>query len=319
MANEMKQFENVDLFDMGASNETLNVFDKKERNQDGIYRPQLSDATDKARGYRAKLRFLPNILENGKVGVPAIEKHQHFADFKNEQGLTGYYDCKKNYEDKCPLCTTYWALYNSKNQADVERAKLISRTTKYYSYVLILEDEQHPDLVGKILIFPYGHTVKEKIKSERDGEVDAPCNVFDLSTGKDFQLIIKEKGGFPNYEGSQFVNQGPIKIWDEEGKKFIKVPVDESGKVTDEKVKKKVMKFLTEKSVNLSDYMAKEWDAETEGKVNDIIALLSGKGMAATERAARSSANDMSKISEVGEDFGDDEISSDNFFNDDEE
>jgi len=319
MAQE--QFENVDLFDMDASNETLNVFDQKQRNQDGLYRPSLSDATDKSRGYRAKIRFLPNVLENGKPGAPAIEKHIHYANFKNEPGLSGYYDCKKNYEDKCPLCTQYWALYNSKNQADVERSKLISRTTKYYSYILVLEDEQHPELVGQILVYPYGYTIKEKIKAERDGEIDDPCNIFDLSKGKDLQLIIKEKGGFPNYEASQFINQGPVKLYDEENKKFVKVPIDEEGKISDAKVKKKIVKFLTEdRKVNIDDYAPKEWDEETEGKVNDIIAILSGKEVAITERAARNTSSDMSDITEVTENFEDDEeITSDNFFNDDDD
>ena len=65
----------------------------------------------------------------------------HYANLKNEPGLANYYDCSKNWEDKCPLCTIYWKLKNSKNQADVEKSGLINRTTKYYSYVQIIEDE----------------------------------------------------------------------------------------------------------------------------------------------------------------------------------
>lgn len=314
-----EQFKEVDLFDMSADDATMSVFDKKTRNQDGIYRPQLSEATDKARGYRAKFRFIPNINEEGKVGVPAIEKHIHYADFKNEPSLGGYYDCEKNYKEKCPLCTMYWTLYNSKNQADVERSKLISRTTKYYSYVLILEDEQRPELVGKIMVFPYGFTIKEKIKAQRDGEIGDPCNVFLIDSGKDFQLIIKEKGGFPNYEASQFLESSPIKIWDEKNEKFIKTPVDEDGKISDKKVQKKVLDFLKNKEADISEFAPKEWDEETQRKAEDIVALLSGKDLIVTEKAAKGASTDMSSKDEVTEDFDDEEISSDDFFNEDDD
>lgn len=319
----MEEFENVDLFDMEASEEIMNVFDRKQRNQDGIYRPTLKDAVDKTKGYRARIRFLPNVLENGKIGVPAIEKHIHYADFKNEPRLAGYYDCEKNHTDKCPLCTQYWSMVNSKNQVDVERSKLINRTTKYYSYVLILEDEQNPDLVGKILIYPYGYTIKEKIKSQRDGEIGEKCNVFDIAKGKDFQLIIKEKGGYSNYETSQFLESSPLKLYDEKNNKFVKTPVDENGKISDPKIQKKVQNFLMNKDVKLEDFSAKEWDEETRGKVDSIIAILSGKQVASASESAKNTSTDLSDggINEVDDidDGLDDEISSDNFFNSDDE
>ena len=98
-----------------ADDETMSVFDNKPTINDGIYRPKLTDAKDKKIGYRATLRFLPNILENGKIGPSAIEKHVHYVDIKNVSGISGYYDCKKNYDKDCPLCTEYWKLTNSKN------------------------------------------------------------------------------------------------------------------------------------------------------------------------------------------------------------
>ena len=210
---------------MEANDETMSVFDKKTTNNDGIYRPNLKDATDKKIGYRATLRFLPNLIQtedgNVKGGPSSIEKHLHYVDMKNDSSIGGYYDCRKNYEPNCELCTEYWKLKNSKNAADNEKADLIKRSTKYYSYVLVVEDAQHPELVGKILVYPFGYTLKEKINSERNGEVTGePCNVYDLSKGKDFKLIIKEKGGFQNYEASQFMEVSSIKLFDEKTGKF---------------------------------------------------------------------------------------------------
>ena len=284
---KIQEFDDVDLFNMEANDPTTSVFDKPQKNQDGIYRPSLDDAKDKKTGYRSVFRFLPNLLENGKVGPAAIEKHIHYADFKNEPGLSGYYDCNKNFEDKCDLCTMYWKLKNSKNAADQEKAKLISRQTKYYSYILILEEEQHSELVGKIMIFPYGWTIKEKINGEKNGEVSGEaCNVFDLAKGKDFVLIIKEKGGFANYDASSFKESSPLKLFDADKNRFVAVPVDENGKILD-KAKDKIKKSLLTRDVDLKEYMPVPWDEEVKGKVTDIISLLSGVEITSAERTSK--------------------------------
>jgi hypothetical protein len=70
----------VNLFDMDADDSTLNVFDKKSTGKDGIFRPQPKDAKDKNEGYKATIRFLPNVLEDGTIGQSAIENHVHYAN-----------------------------------------------------------------------------------------------------------------------------------------------------------------------------------------------------------------------------------------------
>jgi len=306
---------------MGADDQTLSVFDKKATQQDGIYRPTLKDAKDKNTGYRATLRFLPNLLESGKIGPSAIEKHVHYVDMKNEPGIAGYYDCNKNHESDCPLCTEFWKLKNSKNAADNAKAEMLSRTTKYYSYVLVVEDEQHPDLVGKILVYPYGFTIKEKINSERQGEVSGvPTNIFDLAKGKDFRLIIKEKGGFQNYEASQFLDVSPIKIWNEKNEKFMKAPLTKSGAIGaegDEKktatIHSKIKDMLLSKTVNLTDHEAIKWDEQTKGKVDTILAVLSGNVDYKANQQAKNTSTDATTSTST-EDFDTEPTEADDFF-----
>jgi hypothetical protein len=303
-----------------ANDETMSVFDKQTTNNDGIYRPNLKDAADKKIGYRATLRFLPNLLESGKIGPSAIEKHIHYVDMKNEGNLAGYYDCKKNHEPNCEICTEYWKLKNSKNAADNEKAELIKRSTKYYSYVLIVEDEQNKDLEGKILVYPYGYTVKEKINSERNGEVTGePCNVFDLAKGKDFKLIIKEKGGFQNYEASQFMEVSPIKLYDANKGKFQTAPVDEDGKLTNPKVQAKIKEVLLDRTVNLDDHAAKEWDENTQGKVNQVLAILNGEDVYIAEQKSKSVKSDATSTVETPSPVDTDATDADDFFSLDED
>lgn len=276
---------------MEANDETMSVFDKNAQNTDGLYRPQLSEAKDKKIGYKAKLRFLPNILANGKIGPSAIEKHIHYVDFKNEATLSGYYDCRKNYEATCELCTEFWRLNKSKNQADVEKSKLINRTTKYYSYVQIMEDDQHPELVGKIMIFPYGFTIKEKINAERTGEVTGVnTNIFDLAKGKPFRLIIKEKGGFQNYEASQFLDSEPIQLLDEKSGTWKPAPV-EDGLITNPKAQAKIKEFLLSKTVEIDEHKAVQWDEEMKSKVSKVLAVLSGKDIFEAEQRSSGKPN----------------------------
>jgi hypothetical protein len=218
----------VNLFDMEADDASMSFLDKRNASADGIYRANLKDATDKNKGYVATIRFLPNVLEDGTLGPSAIEKHVHYANLPDHPDLLGYYDSLINFGEKCPLTTLYWKLKNSKNQAEVERAELIGRTTKYYSYILVIEDEQHPEFEGKIMIFPYGYKIKEKINNERTGENadNKKCNVFDPANGKDFRLIVKKVGEWPNYDSSQFRSVSPLKIWNEDKGVFVETPTE---------------------------------------------------------------------------------------------
>jgi hypothetical protein len=312
----MREIENVDIFDsIDAGSETLDFLEKKGGALDGIFRPKI---TDKKKGYVATIRFLPNLTKEGKVAQAAIEKHQHYVDFKNHPELAGYYDCMKNFTDKCDFCTMYWKLFNSKNASDVEKAALISRNTKYYSYILVIEDEQNRELEGKILIYPYGYKIKEKIKDQKDGISGDPCNVFDIANGKNFKLVMKQLGEFPNYDSSTFMDISPIQIPGKDGK-FVKAPVeiDEKtgkSKITNAKAKEKITTFLMDRIVNLEDHMPKaEWTSEEKYKVTQILEILNGNEINSTQKAAKSSKND--DISTKEEDtFGEDTDDAGDFF-----
>jgi len=292
-------------------NPELAFLNKETKNQDGIYRPNVKDAADpKGAGYKATIRFLRNVnLEGTGTGPAAVTKHVHYADLKDHPELSGFYDCEKNISQQtpCPLCATFWKLYKSNNQADVEKSKLIKRSTKFYSYVMIIEDEQHPELVGKILIYPYGPKIKQKINAEINGEVGEKCNIFDFVTGKDFRLIIKmiktpNQDGrgttdMPNYDTSQFLAVSPIKIWNEKAAKFVSPPTveDDNGKIAivDKKWQAKIKEVLLSRpsNVRLEDHMPsmEGWDDTKRSNVERIIQILSGSNVAFAENSVRKS------------------------------
>lgn len=319
----------VNLFDMEADDASMSFLDKKGSNRDGIYRPDPKDARDKSKGYIATVRFLANVLEDMTIGPSAIEKHVHYANLPDYPELKGYYDSLINFGEKCPLTTLYWKLKNSKNQAEVERAELIGRTSKYYSYILVIEDEQHPELEGKILVFPYGFKVKEKINLERTGENSdgKKCNVFDPANGKDFRMIVKEVGGFNNYDSSIFREVSPLKIWDEDKKKFVQVPVEHSEEkqkniITNPSVQKKVFTFLRNRhdGVTLEDNAAKPWTEEEREKVERIIEILSGREYSsAKDKIEKSSKSTRTSDDVKNSSLNDTDDDLDNFFDEEDE
>jgi len=218
----------------------------------------------------------------------------------------------KNFTDKCDFCTMYWKLRNSKNASEVEKAELISRNTKYYSYILVLEDEQNRELEGKILIYPYGYKIKEKIKDQKDGLSGDPCNIFDLANGKNFKLVIKQLGDYPNYDSSTFMDITPLQI---HGKKAPVVVDEKTGKnkITNPKVKEKIMSFLLDRTVNLEDHLAKEWSSEDRYKVTQILEILNGNEVNFVEKSASKSSNDDVSTQEPDDTFGDDDGAEDFF------
>lgn len=318
-----------------------------ERGQDGLYRIDLDKVSpeNKSRGYRAVLRFLPNITDNPEyikaylgdrynedakvaLGPSHYEKISHFLNFQQE-GLThlkGFYDDPTNINPKTqrpytnekwgPLAKVYFTLSKSNDFLVKQKANMINYNKKYFSYVLVIEDEQQPELVGKIMIFSYGKQIKDIIESESNGEATGvKCNVFSLNKGKDFVLLAKSKSFnngekevvAPDYTKSRFYEStSSIKLpkFTDDGRveKFIQIPLNEDGKIKPEH-QEKVTQFLLSREVQLEDFAGQKWTEEQEAKVSEAIDYFTGK-------TSGGSSSSKSSNDEV-DDFSFDSISSD--------
>jgi hypothetical protein len=271
-----------DLFNGGLDSKMDFLNDQKTTNNDGIYRVDLSKVKDKKRGWKSVIRFLPNLTRDGKVGQSAIEKITHYVDIKQPKELSGWFDSPKNFGDKCPLTELYYNMQNSKNAILIEKSKQLKYSKKYYSYILVLEDEQQPELVGKIMIFQYGKIIKDKIQAERNGEISGvPCNVFSLDSGKDFVLVVKEiqtnDVTYPDYKMSMFRPETTsIPIYSKEKKTFKNAPLNEEGKI-DVSVQEKIKNFLLDREHDLEEFAPKRLTEEQQSKITEITNFLLGK------------------------------------------
>jgi hypothetical protein len=285
MANELD-----DLFNGGLDSKMDFLNEQKTTtNNDGIYRVDLAKCKDKKKGWRSVVRFLPNLTNGGKVGQSAIEKITHYVDIKNQKELSGWFDSPKNFNEKCPLTDLYYTMQNSKNAILIEKSKMLKYSKKYYSYVLVLEDEQQPELVGKIMIFQYGKTIKDKIQAERNGEISGvPCNVFDLSAGKDFVLVVKEiqtgDETYPDYKMSMFKPEtSSLPIYFKEKGAFKNAPLVD-GKI-DPNAQSKVRDFLLDREFSLEDFSPKKLSEEQQSKITEITNFLTGKASSSYSNA----------------------------------
>lgn len=290
MVNEIDE-----LFNGGLDDKMNFLNEQTKSSTDGIYRVDLTKAKDKKKGYRSVIRFLPNLTKEGKVGQSALEKISHYVDIKQMKELSGYFDSPKNFNEKCALSDLYYQLMNSKNAILQERAKMLKYSRKYYSYVLVLEDEQQPEMVGKIMVFQYGKTIKDKIQAEKNGDISGvSVNVFDLANGKDFVLMVKEISTgdetYPDYKMSTFKPEtSPIQIFNKD-KGFRHAPVQD-GKI-DPKAHSIIKDFLMDRSHELEDFGPKRLDEAQQNKVNEIINFMTGKASSSYSESKQPSSND---------------------------
>jgi hypothetical protein len=288
----MAQFD--ELFDGSLDSKMSFLNERSSTSNDGIYRVDLSKVKDKKKGWRSVIRFLPNLTKDLKVGESAIEKITHYVDIKNPKELAGWFDSPKNFNEKCPLTDLYYNMQNSKNSILVEKSKMLKYSKKYYSYVLVLEDEQQPELVGKIMIFQYGKTIKDKIQAEKNGEISGvPTNVFSLDSGKDFVMIVKEiqtgDETYPDYKMSMFKPEiTSLPIYFKEKGVFKNAPLN-NGKI-DPKVQSTIKDFLLDRDHDLEEFSAKPLTEEQQTKISDITNFLLGKTSASFNSKAISTS-----------------------------
>ncbi|MFW6272638.1 MAG: hypothetical protein ACOC2U_02520, partial [bacterium] len=176
-------------------------FEKDER----FYIPER----DKDGNFRAKIRFLTPILENGKAGLPRVQEFSHA--FKSRNGRFFNEICPTTIHKECPICLAnkpYW-----EENKDTARVKVGHRSRKNYfiSNILVIEDSTHPENEGKVFIYKYPKTIKQ---FQDEYKTDEGKDFFCPNEGAVFRLKIWTKTDgerkYPQYDKSQFESPSPL-------------------------------------------------------------------------------------------------------------
>jgi hypothetical protein len=191
MANEF------DIFNIGVGD--LDTGEQKSGGSD-LYAPKPEQGQDGT--YSSLIRFLPNLKNPRK---PYIRKYVYWLEDADGKGF--YVDSPTTIGEKCIVQDMFFKLLNSESAVDKKMAENLKRKEVYYALIQVVKDPQNTAVEGQIKVFKFGWKIKEKIDAELNPKFDEPTQIFDPFEGKNFELNIIKKGGYPNYDGCKFQNK----------------------------------------------------------------------------------------------------------------
>ena len=239
-----------DLFNLKADD----LVQKSESKQTDIYKPTADKGKEGV--YSAVVRFLP-WHENPKKSI--MKKWTCWlVDPLTDKGK--YVDCPSSVGEKSVLQDMYWKLKKSDSVAEQNLAQNFSRRQSMAALVQIVKDTNNPDAVGKVMVWPFGVKIYNKIQEQMQPEFGTPHVPFDLFEGKPFHIKITKVAGYNNYDNCRFLDDAHLLNID--GKQMDKTPENMTS----------IVNFLKEASPNLSKYDFQPWDADMTAYVSNTIA-----------------------------------------------
>ena len=141
----------------------------------------------------------------------------------------------------------------------------LKRREVFYALVQIVKDPQNRDLEGQIKVMKFGYKIKAKIDEELKPQFDEPTQVFDPFEGKNFELVISKKGGYPNYDSSKF--QGSRSAMSIKGEE---VTADDAGRTA-------ILDYIKD-APELGNFDYRPWTDDQRTKVMGVLAQFSNPG-----------------------------------------
>ena len=249
MANEF------DIFNISVSD--LDTGEKQNQGSD-LYSPKPDQGQDGV--YKSLIRFLPNIKNPRK---PYVRKFVYWLEDKDGKGF--YVDSPSTVGEKCPVQSKFFELRNSESALDKKMAESLKRREVFYALVQIVKDPQNRDLEGQVKVMKFGYKIKTKIDEELNPQFEEGTQIFDPFEGKNFELVISKKAGYPNYDSSKFQSS--------------KTPMSINGTAVEDSSdsRKNILEYL-QNAPDLSNFDYKPWTDEDRSKVMNVLSQFSSPG-----------------------------------------
>lgn len=263
-----KQMENLnDIFNLSVDD-----FKVDEKRQSNIYKPDANAGRDGV--YKSVVRFLPWHKDPKK----SIMKKWSCWLVNPSNDEAKMVDCPSTVGKKSILQDMFWKFKKSDSVAEQKMSENFSRRQRFASLVQIVKDDNNPDSVGKIMVWPYGVKIFNKLQAEMKPEFGKPHIPFDLFEGKPFLVHITKVAGYNNYDNCRFLDERLAVSLD--GKAMERTADDMT----------KIKSFL-DQSPDLSSYDYQDWDQATEDFVNEVIrnTVPGGRVIASAEKTNRES------------------------------
>jgi len=179
---------------------------KNDYSDDRFWKPTRDSVGN---GY-AEIRFLPQVEDEAS---PFVRYWDHF--FK---GPTGQYYIEKSLTTlggNDPIGEYNSKLWNAdedKNSPLKKQARDQKRKLHYVANIYVVSDSSVPENNGKVFLYDFGKKIFDKITQAMEPEYpdEKPMNPFDLWSGANFKLKVRQYEGWPNYDRSEFAAAEPL-------------------------------------------------------------------------------------------------------------
>lgn len=219
--------------------------------------------------YQSVVRFVPFYANPEKC---IIQKTVSYV--KNpitKQGI--YVDDPRSVGQPSSVIDMFFKFYNSGSEQMKNFGKEhLSSKPQYTALVQIIQDEQHPNLVGQIKVLKFGKKIWDKLYAEEHPAVGQGINPFHPIYGRYFLIKCVGQSGFNNFDQSYFfdmkndANQTlPMGIW------YINPATGQYETVTESTDQQAVFNYLQSASPDLGRYDYQPWTADQEKFVNDVL------------------------------------------------
>jgi hypothetical protein len=205
---------------------------------------------DKAGNGYAVIRFLP---APGDEDVPFIRMFEH--GFKGPTGSWYIENSLTTIGKNDPvseLNSKLWNMSSDDESPSRKQARAQKRKLNFIANIYVVQDQANPENNGKVFLFKFGKKIYDKLNDAMNPQFpgDVPMNPFDLWSGADFKLKIRNVEGYRNYDKSEFGAPGPLfqddnqmeAVWKQEHS--LQAFLDPSNFKSYEELKEKLEKVL---------------------------------------------------------------------------
>jgi len=256
---------NVNDFFGGANG----VPQQSERNTE-FYSPNFKNGKNNV--YAAIIRFVPYFQDPSKS---TISKWQSYV--KNPITKVGRtLDNRSDINNPSQITNMYFRFKNTKVATFEDFANEHLRSNQYhFSIVQIIRDDQNPNLQGKFMVFRYGKSIYDKMQAELNPTIPGQygINPFDPIHGRFFNLVVKEKGGFANYDDSSFFDYNENGTIVPPGVRYYDAANNylyANDQMTDDQ-KQALFEYVSKNSPDLAKYDYREWTQEDRDFVASVL------------------------------------------------
>lgn len=202
-------------------------------------------------------------------------------------------DCPSSVGLPDPLTNAFFRLRDSENAVLKQNASKFSSTRRFSAIVQIISCESDPSLVNKYLVWRFGTKVYQKIQGENNPPMGAPRNPFAIIDGRPMSIVVREVGGFANYDECQFFDADPnqvalrMEMPDAAGnKQWYAITKDT---ISTQEGATMALEYLKNNVPDLSQYDYRPWTPEVEAAVNEAIMVYTNPNLSI--QAASSTAS----------------------------